>query len=261
MAATATAISALRVEHDALVSLVDDVDPSDLERRSFAEEWTVAQVLAHLGSGAEINASNLRAALGRGERIPQEEYPKLWERWDHASPRDQREGFKRWHGELVVDFEDIQKTAPQASVDTMMGTLPASALAAIRLREAALHRWDIAAIFDHGARLLDDSVPLLADQLPEMVERLANEAAAGASDVDSVAIEAEDMGRSYVLSLRDGVVMRTGPGGSPETAVRLPAETLVRLFYGRFDEERDRGSVKEQPPGVLRDLRTIFRGF
>ena len=67
MTATADAtISALRSTHDELAAVVRDLDDEQLLAPSGASEWPVAQVLSHLGSGAEIGLATLRAATGDG---------------------------------------------------------------------------------------------------------------------------------------------------------------------------------------------------
>ena len=47
-------IGALRHSHDRLQALVGPLDPGQLEQGSYASEWSIAQVLSHLGSQAEI---------------------------------------------------------------------------------------------------------------------------------------------------------------------------------------------------------------
>ena len=47
-------ISALRHSHDRLRASVEPLSPDQLTQRSYPSEWTIAQVLSHLGSQAEI---------------------------------------------------------------------------------------------------------------------------------------------------------------------------------------------------------------
>ena len=47
-------ISALRHSHDRLRASVEPLGPDQLTQRSYPSEWTIAQVLSHLGSQAEI---------------------------------------------------------------------------------------------------------------------------------------------------------------------------------------------------------------
>ena len=59
-------IAALRTTHDDLAALVPGLTDEQLAGPSGASEWTVAQVLSHLGSGAEIGLATLETALGAG---------------------------------------------------------------------------------------------------------------------------------------------------------------------------------------------------
>ena len=56
-------IGALRRSHDRLQALVEPLGLSQLEQRSYASEWSIAQVLSHLGSQAEIFGGFLEAGL------------------------------------------------------------------------------------------------------------------------------------------------------------------------------------------------------
>ena len=63
-----TLISVLRNSHDRLEALVRPLSPEQLRAQSYDTDWTIAQVLSHLGSGAEIATLSLAAALGgRGQ--------------------------------------------------------------------------------------------------------------------------------------------------------------------------------------------------
>jgi hypothetical protein len=56
-------IAALRSGHDDLAGYAQGLAETALTGRSGASEWDVAQVLGHLGSGAEIGLARLEAAL------------------------------------------------------------------------------------------------------------------------------------------------------------------------------------------------------
>ena len=86
-------IAALRASHDVLAALVPDLTEEQLRSPSGAAEWSLAQVLSHLGSGAEIGLGNLAAARD-GDPLPgQDANQEVWDRWDAMSPRDQATGF------------------------------------------------------------------------------------------------------------------------------------------------------------------------
>ena len=87
-------IDALRTGHDELAAQVRGFTTDDLTRTSGASDWAVAQVLSHLGSGAEITLASLEGALS-GEGAPQQEFNKsVWARWDALSPAEQARDFE-----------------------------------------------------------------------------------------------------------------------------------------------------------------------
>ena len=47
-------IAVLRNSHERLASLVSPLTPEQLRGPAYPTEWSIAQVLSHLGSGAEI---------------------------------------------------------------------------------------------------------------------------------------------------------------------------------------------------------------
>ena len=83
-------IDALRTEHDGLTALAANLSDDRLSGPSGASEWSVAQVLSHLGSGSEISLASLKAALGEGEAPDDDFNRSVWARWDAMSPTDQQ---------------------------------------------------------------------------------------------------------------------------------------------------------------------------
>jgi len=69
-------ISALRGNHDQLTVRVSGFDEEDLARQSGSSQWDVAQVLGHLGSGAEIALAALQAAMA-GQETPGQDFNQL----------------------------------------------------------------------------------------------------------------------------------------------------------------------------------------
>ncbi|MFF2513985.1 maleylpyruvate isomerase N-terminal domain-containing protein [Streptomyces sp. NPDC058086] len=88
-------IGALRDSSKRLGHAVADLPPDRLGEASFAEGWTIGQVLSHLGSGAEISTALVRRGLKGDERGPiREELLPVWERWDAMSPVEQRAAWR-----------------------------------------------------------------------------------------------------------------------------------------------------------------------
>src|SRR5689334_14418764 len=89
----ARTIAALRREHDSLAGLVSTLSPEQLTGPSGATEWTIADVLSHLGSGAEITLAGLRAGSGEAEAPGPDFNQSVWDRWNALSPQDQATGW------------------------------------------------------------------------------------------------------------------------------------------------------------------------
>ncbi len=68
-----------------LADMVEPMTVEELSGPSYDTEWSVAQVLSHLGSGAEIFPLFLEAGL-RGKPAPgMAEFQPVWDRWNAKS--------------------------------------------------------------------------------------------------------------------------------------------------------------------------------
>src|ERR1700728_541025 len=126
-----------------LRALVQGLDTEQLERPSYCLDWTIADVLSHLGSGAVITARRLEAALA-GETLPDDFAQPVWDEWNAKSPRAQAD-------EALVEDERLDLAlgavgeADRARVEFPFGPMSVSfdTAAALRLNEHSLHTWDI----------------------------------------------------------------------------------------------------------------------
>ncbi len=82
-------IRALRSSHDELLGIVRRLPADELSAPSYCRDWTVAQVLSHLGSGAEISLLGLERTLDGQPPMDRDEFPKIWDRWNAAQPDEQ----------------------------------------------------------------------------------------------------------------------------------------------------------------------------
>ena len=82
-------ISVLRASHGNLAGAVAALGPDRATDQSYCRDWSVAQVLSHLGSGAEISLLTLRSAIGEGEPVGPDGFPPIWDRWNAKAPADQ----------------------------------------------------------------------------------------------------------------------------------------------------------------------------
>lgn len=253
-------IATMRTLHDRLASVVVDLAPDQLRSRSYATDWSLADVLSHLGSGAELSLLRLRA--GPGDEPTYEETAQVWSVWDARTPEQQAVEAVAADERYVAALESLDDGA----VATLHRELPGLELGApdvvrLRISELAMHGWDVAVMLDEAAGVAVPAVPVLLDTLPVTLRF----AAQPHDDVLLVRIETTEPEHAFLLELRQGETrIAEIADGQDEPQVdgelTLPAEALLRLVYGRLDP-RHTPPLKASDPALLDQLRDIFRGF
>lgn len=257
-------LDALAGSHDRLCDLVGGLGAEGLRQASYCDDWTVAQVLSHLGSGAEIFQAILDAVVA-GEPPPEREsFPPIWDRWNAMTPEEQAEGFLSTDGALIENLEHLGDRLDELEF-VMFGSLrlDAAGFLGMRLSEHALHAWDVAVAFDASATVDPDAVALLVDRLPQMASRIGRADAAGDERPLEVAIRTTDPARHFTLRVDEAVALAPADAaGATEVAapagLELPAEAFLRLVYGRLDAGH---SPSLEPHRLVDLLRQVFRGF
>jgi uncharacterized protein (TIGR03083 family) len=131
--------------------------------------------------------------------------------------------------------------------------------ARLRLSEHAVHTWDVLVALDPAATLAPDAVALLID----IVDQVAGRSAKPDGQQRTVRVSTTDPERQFILETGEEVTLTPSAGdatpGLRLAELRLPAEALIRLVYGRLDEAH---TPPAETAGVgLGELRQIFRGF
>jgi uncharacterized protein (TIGR03083 family) len=253
-------IGTLRNSHDRLASVVAPLTPEQLRSQSYDTEWTVAQVLSHIGSGAEISLMGLSTALGQGGSFGPEAFQPVWDSWNAKGPDEQAADA------LVSDAKHVRALEELSNDDLASISLPfmgmkldSVGVVGLRLGEHALHSWDVAVSFDPSATVWPDAVALLIDNVPGfLAPRLAV-----VPDVPFRArIRSTDPERDYLLVAADPVTMTDWPGDGDgaDFEVAMPSEALLRLAYGRLDPGHTPAAVQADPADLER-LRRMFPGF
>lgn len=246
---------ALRHSHERLVSVAGPLSPDQLEQRSYASEWSIAQVLSHLGSQAEIFAQFLAAGLAGQDPPGPETFGPIWAVWNAKTPHAQASDALRADQATLEQFEsldDDQRARLRLQVFGM--DLDVTGLARMRLSEHAVHTWDVAVAIDPDATIEPDAVALLMDMLSQFVDR----AAKPDGKVRRVRVVTTDPQRSFVLETGPAVTLTEADGEEGMAELRLPAEALLRLLYGRLDPAH---TPPVEAKGVdLDELRAIFPG-
>jgi uncharacterized protein (TIGR03083 family) len=237
-----------------LADLVEQLTPEQLRQQAYPTEWTVADVLSHVGSGGTI----MRLRLD-GDAVDMQ---AIWDEWNAKDP-DAQAADTLLADNLLQDRLYALTAEDQDTMRFAMGPAELDLLTflALRLNEHSLHTWDVAVTFDPTATLSDSEAGLIVDTLP-MIVRWAGKPTGTERDLSIRTVSPD---RTFALALRaDGVSLSAvDAGGAAEPEAKpdlvLPAEALIRLVYGRLDPDHTpRGIVGV---GYLDELRQAFPGF
>jgi len=257
-------IATLRESHGRLAALAGPMTAEQVRAQSYDRDWSNAQVLSHLGSGAEISLLGLPGALGEGEPVGREAFQPVWDTWNAKSPDDQAADAIESDGRHVATLEGLSDEQLAAIRMDFLGLqLDAVGLVRLRLGEHALHTWDLAVMQDPSAAVQQSAVELLIDNVPAF---LAPRLGKPLGEPFAVRITTTDPGRDYLLTSDESVQVTNWPGDLSEAEadvvphVWMPAEALLRLAYGRLDPEHTPSSVSGDAE-VLEKLRRMFPGF
>jgi len=250
------ALRALQSSVDRLAALVHGLDDAAIAETAYPSEWTIADVLSHLGSGAVIMQRSVDDAL-MGTARPDDFNQGVWDQWNAKSPRakvdDARAADTALMARLVaVSPEDRQRFKSRLGPFE----LDWGSFVGLRLNEHLLHEWDVAVMFDPEATLAPDATAVVVDNL-ELIGRFA---ARRHGDPRTITIATSDPERSFAVTIgADAVTFAPGDGtGQPD--VTMPAEALVRLVYGRLDPDHTPPTVTADP-ATVDQLRAVFPGF
>ncbi|HXT94632.1 MAG TPA: maleylpyruvate isomerase family mycothiol-dependent enzyme [Trebonia sp.] len=248
-------VRAVRASHDRLAALVAGLDGGALRTQSYDTEWSVADVLSHLGSGAEISALYIEAGVTGGEPPALDQFKPIWDTWNARSPEEQAAQSVIANEAYVSRVESLTPEERAAFHVTMFGRMPVDLAGALgmRLSEHALHTWDVAVTFDPTAKVAPDAVDLLIDRLSLMTGFLGKQAPAPVG----VAVTTTAPDRSFTLDTGGVTLTPAGADDAPTASLALPAEAFIRLVYGRLDNQDDL-----KASGVtLSELKSVFPGF
>lgn len=244
----------------AISGIIDHLSSEDLDSPSYCSEWSIAQVLSHLGSGAEIFSLIVAAGL-KGDPAPgNKEFEPVWDRWNAKNPSEQAHDLPRVDAEFLEQLDalnDAQRTAWHLTLFGQDQDL--SGILRLRLGEHAAHTWDVAVTRDADATISADAVDLLIDGLGPTAARSAKPSAQPLK----IKVVTHSPERVFELHVNnDGTVLRpVADNGFSDTNPTLesPAEGFIRLIYGRLDPAH---TPKVSTDGVqIDELRHAFPGF
>ncbi|WP_410790102.1 maleylpyruvate isomerase family mycothiol-dependent enzyme [Kribbella sp. C-35] len=249
------AIAALRANHDALAALVPTLSDQQLRDRSGAAEWTVAQALSHLGSGAEISRKPI--AIAAGEHVEAEDNQAIWARWNASSPSDQAAGFVKHNAaylDTVAGLSVEQRDLP-INLGFLPEPVPLVVALGLRLNEVANHAWDVRVGVDPSATVEPDSAELLIELFGGPLAFLLG----FSSKPDQLEQEVRLAIPGGGITITDAITV-AGTVDDPTATFEGPAEAVVRLLTGRLGAEHAAG-VSVTGNVTLDELRKVFPGY
>ncbi|MEO8693338.1 MAG: maleylpyruvate isomerase N-terminal domain-containing protein [Acidimicrobiales bacterium] len=250
-------LAVLRASQARLHTLVASLSPTDLRAQSYDTEWSVAQVLSHLGSQAEIFGLFLDAAL-RGEQPPgPEAFPPVWDVWNTRPPEEVALHSLATNDRFSARLDALSDETLSQPVTLFGMSMLIGDMARMRVSEHAVHSWDIAVAFDPDAAIAADAVALLIDMVPALAAR----AGKPQHPPFDLHVHTTDPERDFVLSVHDTVELRPFAGESCRGSLDLPAEALVRLVFGRLDAAHAAWLTLVSDEVDPDQLRRVFPGF
>jgi uncharacterized protein (TIGR03083 family) len=248
-------VGALRASVERLHTIASGLNDAQVASPSYCDEWSIAQVLSHLGSGAVILQRSL-ADVRAGTTTPEDFNPSVWDEWNAKPPRSQVDDALVADEAVTEAIEGVDESE-RARLVFQLGpmSLRFDDYVGLRLNEHAFHTWDIAAALDEKAQLSDDEAALVVDNLGRIV---AFSGRPGGQE-RTIAIHTSGPDRDFALRFSaEGVELRPGePGQTPD--LDLPAEAFARLVYGRLDAAHTPAFTGDA--ALLDSLRTAFPGF
>jgi uncharacterized protein (TIGR03083 family) len=256
-------ISALRTGHDHLVALVHSLSADALNGPSGASKWTIAQVLSHLGSGAEIALAALRSSIDGAEKAADDFNQSVWDRWNAKTSREQAHGFMIANEKLVRRYENLDgqtRTTAEIDLGFLPAPVPVGTAASFRLNEFALHAWDVEVAGNPAAVVAADAVEPLLEVLPFLLGWVGKPADVLGGRSVTVGVHTTSPDRVFGLAITDDVALTDVPP-DPDASLLLPAESWLRLAYGRLAPQSTPPEVSVAGALTLDELRRVFPGF
>lgn len=240
-----------------LRALVEQLPVGRLREPGYPSEWTIADVLSHIGSGAVILGRRIEDALA-GRPSDDDFAPATWDEWNAKTPEDQATDV------LVVDRALVDRIgeitpAEAAAFEFSMGpmTFDLDGVVRLRLNEHALHSWDVAVAVDPLERLPADVTGIVVDNLGMLVHFTGKPS----GEPRTLTVWTTDPARRFALRFgTDAVELDPlDPAGAEDPPeLEIAAEAFVRLVYGRLDPDHTPAGTD---PTHLDELRLAFPGL
>lgn len=257
MTLTHRTIAAIRHTHDHLAVVVDGLTEDQLTGSSGASEWSVADVLSHLGSGSEINRYTLQKATGDDSGTPTND--EVWGRWNALSPAEQASGFVESSETLVTLLEGLtpeQRMGTMVDLGFLPQPVPLATVLGMRINEIALHAWDVDVALDPAAQVSEEAADLIAEHFASTMSFLLG----FTGKADALPATRMAIGTHTLVVGDDGIRLAEGVA-DPSATFEGPVEAGIRLLSGRLAPEHTPAGTTITGNITLDELRAAFPGY
>jgi uncharacterized protein (TIGR03083 family) len=247
-------LDALRHSVAHLQEVVGRLGPEQVRQSAYPTEWSIADTLSHLGSGAVIFTRALEDVT-QGRATDPHFNESVWDEWNAKAPDTQVADALAADRAMLTALDTLDDPRRRAFYFSMGPfELDLAGYTGLRLNEHVVHTWDVEVVLDPTATLPDDASEVVIGTLG----MIAGFAGRPVGAERSVRLTTSDPVRGVVVELGSESAKLTLSDPVAQPDLELPAEALIRLVYGRLD-------VDHTPTGVegesLDELRKAFPGF
>ncbi len=237
-----------------LHSVIDGVEVLVPETSAYPSEWTIADTMSHIGSGAVILKRRFEDVVADREADAGFNQ-SVWDEWNAKAPVDQISDALVADEALLVALENVSD-AQRTAFHFVMGpfNLDFDGFVGIRLSEQALHTWDVEVAIDPTATLSSDVAGAILDGLG----RIVGFSGKANGQTKQVRVRTTDPSRDFTMEFSGDSVSLVDASHSGDVDLELPADAFVRLVYGRLDAENSPMDPSASPLDILMKA---FPGF
>ena len=247
MSAPEQHVSVLQAEMRRLEAFLGTLSPEDWQRSSRCDQWTVADVVAHLTAMDQYGADRIGRAL-HGDTSPPPQAPPIAGQAaadiaHHAITMRQRLGDDLLPTCIAAQraLQETLATIGPADWDKLcyhpQESVSIGWLVDARISERTLHGWDIQSVFDPHTRLSPACLPIVVERNAQRRRwRKTPSDAAGAEQAfrDRFEVTGVPSYRTDVVFTDGQQYMEAAANAPADVMFRCDGETFVLLMYGRI---------------------------
>lgn len=237
-----------------LSEVVERIDPTKYPDSAYPKEWSIADTMSHIGSGAVIMGRSFDNVVAGNEADP-DFNQSVWDEWNAKEPAAQVADALVADGALLDQLQMLDEEG-RDKFQFAMGpmTLDFDGFVCMRLQEQVLHTWDVEVALDGSVTLPEDAAAVMVDNLPIYVGFSAK----STGESHDLHVSTTDPTREFILAFAEDSVALSPNEHGGQSDIELTTEAFVRLVSGRLDPKHTPRSLVNEH---LDELRLAFPGY